>query len=276
MRLGGPISNAPEDPAELAQAHKDFGFAAAYCPKVELSDKDRIAAIEKAFKEADVVIAEVGAWCNMIAVEDDERKKNQQYVCERLALADEVGARCCVDYVGTLEPGKSWSHYAENLTQETFDMIVELARKILREVKPRRAKLTFEMMESIPPDSVDSCAEMVKAVDHPGFGVHLDPVNLILTPRQYFATGKLLEECFRKLGPWIASAHAKDIKIRNELSLHLDETRPGLGNLDYHTYVRGINSLDADVPLMLEHLKTEEDYAAARDYIVSVQREVDG
>ena len=133
MRLGGPIFNTSDDPAELAQAHRDFGFTAARCPEVELSDKSRIAAIEKAFKEADVVIAEVLAWRNMIEAEDDVRQKNQQYVCQRLALADEVGARCCVDFAGTFEPGKGYGHHPENLTDETFDMIVELVRKILGE-----------------------------------------------------------------------------------------------------------------------------------------------
>jgi len=32
IRLGGPVFNAPQDPEELALAHRKLGYRAAYCP----------------------------------------------------------------------------------------------------------------------------------------------------------------------------------------------------------------------------------------------------
>ena len=66
IRLGGPVFNSSDDPVELARAHRKLGYRAAYCPRVALEDKQRIAAIEKAFKAEDVVIAEVGVWVNIM------------------------------------------------------------------------------------------------------------------------------------------------------------------------------------------------------------------
>ncbi len=272
IRLGGPIFDTPNDPEELARAHLTCGYRAAYCPEVSLSDKEYISELRRAFEKYKIVIAEAGAWCNLISVNNSERKKNFKYVCERLALADEIGAHCCVDFIGTFDPDSSWGPHPDNLSVNTFELAVDTIRRILDEVKPGQAKFALEMMQWTFPDSVDSYVELIHAVDRSSFGAHMDPVNLIVSPRLYFDNGALIRECFQKLGKWIVSCHAKDIILRNKLSLHLDEVRPGLGNLDYKTYLTELNRLPNEVPIMLEHLSSAEEYAMARDYLSRLLR----
>jgi sugar phosphate isomerase/epimerase len=141
-------------------------------------------------------------------------------------------------------------------------------------VKPKRAKFVIEMMPWVIPDSPDSFLELVKAVDRPEFGVHLDPVNIINSPRRYFENAKLLEECFDKLGKWIISCHAKDSLLSDQLTTHVSEVRPGTGGLDYRTYLRGLEALPQDAPLLIEHLSSQDEYDLARDYIFSVGKEI--
>src|SRR5438046_964547 len=95
IRLGGPIFLKSDDPRELAREHRRLGYSAAYCPSAKAADTQRIHAIEEAFAKENVVIAEVGAWCNMLDPDDEKRRQNLAYVTERMALADAVGARCC-------------------------------------------------------------------------------------------------------------------------------------------------------------------------------------
>src|SRR5687768_9059362 len=102
IRLGGPILERFDDPAELAAAHVAAGYRAALIPYDWVEEEDPVRAARKAFADADVLLAEAGAWCNLIATDDATRKKNFEYVCRRLSLADALGARCCVDYLGTL------------------------------------------------------------------------------------------------------------------------------------------------------------------------------
>src|SRR5438552_4302099 len=90
VRLGGPIFLRADDPDGLAREHRRLGYSAAYCPNATLSDPDRIRAIEKAFAAENVVIAEVGAWKNMLDPDAAKRKQNLDYVVERCALADAV------------------------------------------------------------------------------------------------------------------------------------------------------------------------------------------
>jgi sugar phosphate isomerase/epimerase len=277
IRLGAPLLQELKDPLELAQAHAALGYRAAFCPSdLSTNDIPRIHAVRRAFREHDILIAEVIAWRNLIPRDNAMRAAAYDFVCERLALADEVGARCCVTFGGTLDLDTSWTPHPDNLSRDTFDLIVGIVRNILDDVKPSRTLLVLEMMATVFPNSADSYLALIEAVDRPGLGVHLDPVNLITSPRHYWNSGALIEECFDKLGRWLASAHAKDIIWRPERGFHLAETIPGRGVLDFRTYLSRLKQLSRDVPLMLEHLHTTDEYRRGYDHIRSIQVHLEG
>jgi len=52
--------------------------------------------------------------------------------------------------------------------------------------------------------------------------------------------------------------------------VHFEEVVPGRGQLDYSTYLGELAKLGREVPLMLEHLKTAEEYDEGRLYIRQV------
>jgi sugar phosphate isomerase/epimerase len=272
IRLGGPSFAKTDDPEALALAHRKLGYRAAYCPAVALKDTDRIRALSEAFAKHDVVIAEVGRWCNLLDADPGKRRQNLAGVTEGLALAEAIGARCCVDIAGSFSRTSWFGPDPENLSPLAFDVVVENARKIIDAVKPKRAKFCYEMMGWALPDSPDSCLKLLKAVDRPAFGVHLDPCNLVNSPERFYHNTALLDECFDKLGQWIVSCHAKDLTWDVEMNVHFREVAPGKGSLDYTTYLKRLAELPQGPPLMLEHLNTAEEYAGARDYILEVGR----
>jgi sugar phosphate isomerase/epimerase len=274
MRLGGPISEKCPDPAAWTAAVKRLGYRAAYCPLPPQADDAMVKAYADAAKAADIVIAEVGAWSNPIDPDPAKAKAAFEKNVSGLALADRIGARCCVNIAGSRNP-KSWhGPSAEDLTKETFDLIVQTVRGILDAVKPTRAFYTLECMQWTPPHTADEYVELLKAVDRKQFGVHFDPVNMIWSPERYYHTGDILREFVAKLGPRIRSCHCKDITLSNELTVHLSEIRPGLGGLDYKTFLKEISGLDPDTSIMLEHLKSDEEYKQAAESIRSVAKEV--
>lgn len=258
VRLGGPVFVETEDPEELAKAHRDLEYRAAYCPNISLDDSSRIKATSEAFAKHDVVIAEVGRWCNLLDGDPEKRRENLQNVTEGSALAEEIGALCCVDIAGSYNPEVWYGPHPDNLSQEFFDETVENARKIIDAVKPKRAKFGFEMMGWSIPDSPDSYLKLIEAVDREAFGVHLDPCNLVNSPERFYRNADLIVECFEKLGPWIVSCHAKDLTWDVEMNVHFREVTPGQGSIDYKTYLRKLASLPHDAPLMLEHCENAE------------------
>jgi sugar phosphate isomerase/epimerase len=270
VRLGGPIFAKTDDPEELAQAHVKLGYRAAYCPNVPLADSVRIAAVAEAFKKHDVVIAEVGCWVNLLDSNPEAQQTNRKRVIDGLALAEAVGALCCVDIAGSFSSTHWYGPHPDNLSSRFFDLAVENARTIVDAVKPRRAKFCYEMMGWSIPDSADSTLKLIKAIDRQAFAVHLDPCNLINCPERFYRNTVLLNECFDKLGRWIVSCHAKDLTWDIEMNVHFREVRPGLGSLDYKTYLDRLARLLQNPPLMLEHLPNAEEYDKARQHILEV------
>jgi sugar phosphate isomerase/epimerase len=270
IRLGGPVFIDSEDPGALAREHRRLGYRAAYVPKVELQDKDRIKAIIKEFAAQDVIIAEVGAWVNMLDPDAEKRRKNLAYVEQRLALAEEVGARCCVDIAGSYDAKIWYAPNPRNFSQAFIDATVENCRRLIDAVKPARTKFSIEMMPYNFPSGPDEYVKLLKAVDRKAFAVHLDVCNAINSPQRMYNNGTVIRECFQKLGPWIASCHGKDLAWEDSYQVCFREVIPGRGHIDYKTYLAELSQLPTEAPLMLEHLHGAEEYDEARKYVATV------
>jgi len=272
LRLGAPVSVPGDDPEALARAHREKGYRAAYCPNVRLDDAARLRDTVAAFARHDVVIAEVGRWVNLLDPDAEKRKKNLATVTEGLALAEATGARCCVDIAGSFSPTSWFGPHPENLSPRFFDAAVENARAIVDAVKPKRTTFCYEMMAWSLPDSPDACLRMVKAVDRKAFAVHLDPCNLVNSPTRYYAASELVRECYRKLGPLVASVHAKDLTWDVEMAVHFREVRIGTGSIDYGVLLAEHARHAPGAPLMLEHLPGDAEYDAAHAAVVEAGR----
>jgi len=272
MRLGGPILVPTQTPDGWVAALRELGYSAAACPVGPDSPQSDKVEYRRAAQRANIVIAEVGAWSNPICTDSAERAKTITSCQRRLALAEEMDARCCVNISGSR--GQQWNGPdPAHDSSETFDLIVETVRKILDAVKPTR---TFYALEPMPwglPDSPDSYLALMKAIDRKGFAVDLDAVNMINCPRRAYHTGDFLRECFAKLGPHIRCCHAKDIRLTQELIVHLDHCCPGEGVLDFHVFLKELAKLPPDTPVLLEHLGMAEEYQAGANYIRKVAAE---
>jgi len=272
--MGAPVGVNGEDPAALALACREKGYRAAYCPDIPIGDTERIRATVEAFARNDVVISEVGRWVNLLAADPEERRRNLQTVTDGLALAEAVGARCCVDIAGSFNATSWFGPDPENLSERFFDAAVENARKIIDAVKPTRTTFCYEMMAWSLPDSPDAALRMVDAVDRAAFSIHLDACNLVNSPARYYHSSDLIRECYARLGPRVASVHAKDLTWEIEMAIHFREVRPGKGSIDYAVLLAEHAKHAPDAPLMLEHLSSDADYDAARDHIMRVGGEV--
>lgn len=269
MRLGGPIFQKTNSPDAWAAAVRAKGYRAAYCPVAPDADNATVRAYEDAAREADLVIAECGAWSNPLS--KDEKIRNEALAnCRRqLDLADRIGARCCVNIAGSR--GAKWDGpCAEDLTEETFALIVESVRSIIDAVKPQRTHYSLETMPWMYPDSVESYERLIKAIDRERFAVHFDAVNLVNCPSRYFSNAALICEFVQRLGAKIKSCHLKDIRLAEDLTVHLSEVPPGTGGLNHHGLLTELNRLEPDLPVMLEHLPGEAEYDAAAKHVRNV------
>ena len=262
MRLGAPVFGF-STAGEWAEAHNKKGYRAAYWPLGDDAPVGQVNEFVRAAGDNDLVIAEVGIWNNMLDPDPEKRCRNFEMAVRRLETAEYVGARCCVNISGSRSAIWDGPHPL-NLTKETYDMVVEDTRRLIDAVAPVRTRYTLEPMPWMYPHDENDALDLIRDVDREGFAVHADMVNLINSYDKYMATGEMTERFFRALAPYIRSVHLKDTRIvPDRLTMHIDEALPGEGTFDYPVLLRNCAALDADLPLMIEHLRDEGEYDRA-------------
>jgi len=269
MRLGGYVKAPYEGPREWARHARRLGYRAAPFPVDHRAGEQVAEAYRSAAEEAGIVIAEVGAWGNPISPDGETRKEAIRFAQRQLELADRIGARVCVNITGTL--AEQWDGpHPGNFSDDAFALIVDSVREIIDAVKPERTCYALETMPWALPDSADAYLGLIAAIDRPQLAVHFDPVNMISSPRTFYRNADLIRDFVSKLGPYIRNAHAKDIALGGKLTVHLSETLPGTGRLDYAVFLTELNKLDPELTLVIEHLNTEEEYAQAYAHIKGI------
>ena len=270
MYLGISSSLAHTSPEYWAKKHTELGLKSVVFPVDCNVGEEKIMAYKKAADDAGLVIAEVGVWRNTLAADPAERAKWIDYAVEQLKMADRIEARCCVNVVGT-PYGPRWDGgYRQNFSTDAWDMAVKMIQEIIDRAAPTRTKFSIESMPWMIPSSPDEYLRLMKDVDRPQFGAHLDVVNMITSPDRYFFNDRFLDECFEKLGDQICSCHLKDIRLKEEYTFQLQECACGQGTLDIPRYIRLASSIREDMPMIIEHLITDEEYVDSVKWIATL------
>lgn len=271
MRLGVSTSFRTDTVENWITDHVNLGCKSVVFPLNCQDDSSRIKEFAKAAKENDLVIAEVGVWRNTLAADKDERKKWIDYAIGQLAMAEEIGAKCCVNVVGTPH-GPRWDGgYRENFSKETRKEIIQMIRTIIDEVKPKVTKYTMETMPWMVPADPDDYMQLIEEVDRDGFGIHLDLINMVTSPQKYFFLDEFMEETFEKLGNGILSCHLKDILLLEDFTFQLKECACGSGTMNIAKYLKMASDINPDMPMIIEHLKDDEEYRRSFAYVSSIR-----
>ncbi len=266
MRLGGEVKREYNSPEEWLAGVKALGYSAVYTPINYTADTATRRAYRECAEANDLVIGEVGVWRNCLALDDAERNAALEYAKQQLALADELGANCCVNIIGNR--GEIWDGFdPTNFDPDVYVLAVDSVREIIDAVKPKHTCYSIESMPWMVPDSPEAYLQLLEDVDREAFGVHLDYVNMINSPRRYLKSTEFIAHCFELLGPRIKSIHGKDSIMEKEYTTVIRETMPGKGTLDYVKILPMVEKLGKDTTFFIEHLPDFDSYKQASDYI---------
>ena len=267
MYLGLSSSLKHCSPKEWAETHKALGLKSVVFPVDCNAGEKLIDAYKEEAEKHGLLIAEVGIWRNTLAADMAEREKWIDYAIRQLKMADKIGAACCVNVVGT-PYGPRWDGgYRQNFSEELWQLAVKMIQRIIDEAKPVHTKFSIESMPWMIPSSPDEYLRLIKDVNRKEFGAHLDVVNMITSPERYFFNDKFLEECFSKLKGKICSCHLKDIRLKEEYTFQLQECACGQGTLDLELFAKLATAENAQMPMIIEHLSTDEEYLASLKYV---------
>lgn len=271
MRLGVSTSFTTESADKWIKAHKDLGCRSVVFPLSCNDENEKIKEFAAAAKENDILIAEVGVWRNTLSGDPSERKEMMDYAIRQLAMAEEIGARCCVNVVGTPH-GPRWDGgYAKNFDKETRVEIIKMIQTIIDEINPKNTKYSIEPMPWMVPTSPDDYLKLIDEVERDGFGIHLDLINMVTSPDRYFNLNDFMDECFEKLGNGICSCHLKDILLLQDFTFQLRESACGEGIMDIGRYLRKATDIDENMPMIIEHLNDDDEYRRSFEYVSKIR-----
>lgn len=90
---------------------------------------------------------------------------------------------------------------------------------------------------------------------------------MITTPKRYFYNDEFLKECFQKLHGTIVSCHLKDILLKQDYIFQLQECACGKGTLNIELYTQLATKENPHMPMIIEHLTTDEEYMTSVQYV---------
>jgi sugar phosphate isomerase/epimerase len=117
------------------------------------------------------------------------------------------------------------------------------------------------------PTGPQDYAKLIDEIDRDRFAVHMDVINMINSIDRYFNAEEFVDECVEILGTWIKSCHIKDVHLAEKYTVRLEECAPGCGEFPLIYYVSKINEIDPEMPVILEHLNTDEEYLKYLGYL---------
>lgn len=227
-----------------------------------------------AFESRGLIVAEVGYYCSIITPDEEVRRNNITKLKSAIKAADILGCHCVATISGSRDLRFHNAAHPDNWSAVAWQILIESCKEILEATENTGVKFCLEPTVRTNLNSVKALARIIEDVNHPNIGVVLDPVNLINIDT-YYQTTSLLNPLFDILRSRIVSAHAKDTLIEpTRLVLHINEAAPGKGNLDYYTFLRRMDELPMDTPLIIEHLGSDDEVKEAADFIYSVSREI--
>ena len=271
MLLGGTVAGKYSGPGEWEKLLAASRFKAVTAPFSCRTPREETDAYRAVCERRGVMIAEIGVWKNVFDPDPAAAAEAMDYAMGQLALAEEAGIPCCVNIAGTGGSAGWDAADRSNFTEETYRKIVASVREIIDSVNPKRAFYCLEPMPWMIPDSPEVYLQLIRDVDREQFAAHMDFVNMINSPRRSLAPEDFIEDCFSSLAPYIKSTHIKDTRMDPMLlTTVIRECSPGEGTLDYGRVLRIMDRwLPAGAPVLLEHMTTFEEYAAAYDYVAS-------
>ena len=269
MRLGTSSPLAHGSAEEWAKNQVALGCRAVVFPLSADDPDEKIDEYVNAAKSHDLLIAEVGIWRNAMSPDPEERKKQRDYCVRELQLADRIGARCAVNVAGAV--GSRWDgYYRENFTKDTRKEIVTMVREIIDRAEITNTYFTLEPMPWMVPTGPEDYVRLIEEVDRDRFSVHMDIINMTNSLERYYEAEAFVDRCAELLGNRIRSCHIKDIHLKEEYTFQLEECAPGQGEFPLRYYVQKMTGFDPDMPVILEHLNTDEEYIHYIDYLKEV------
>ncbi|MBI2941525.1 MAG: sugar phosphate isomerase/epimerase [Chloroflexi bacterium] len=192
-----------------------------------------------------------GYWQCLIHPDGSQRAQAVRTLQAALRVAGWLGAYAIDTGPGSLNPRGPWLPHPDNWSATSRRQLIRSLRECASAAEDAGVYLGLESHQLVTLKTPEIARDVLDAVDSPWVRCDLDPANWI-TLETAFDTGAAIDRMFDLLGHHIVSGHAKDSVIQDRLTIHIDACCPGTGTLDFRTYLRRMEELSPEYPLIVE------------------------
>jgi sugar phosphate isomerase/epimerase len=263
MKLG-VVGLLPEDFRTISHSHLEtihslglatacFHGQASALFDVTTEDCQRV---KQVYAEAGMEIVQFGIGYKECLFHPDASVR--QEVIRKIARGIEVGkalgAHVCLIRPGSMNPNGSFAPSPKNYEVGCWERLIETLRVVADKAEQEGQTLVIETYATTIMNSPETNVAVVKAVGSERIRIVMDYVNHFQSLDQVYNSTKRINHIFDVMGEVCPVAHCKDIRVGDELALHLHEDAPGEGELDIATALRRWHTLRPNGYMLLEHL----------------------
>ncbi len=274
MRLGVMTTVLPRPSIEaVAAAVREAGLAAVQLnldsaglePLPEALDEATARRIGAAFAREGIEVSAVSGTFNAI---DPDRAWRAACICRvglLTARCEALGTRVITLCTGTRNPASMWRHHPDNGSPDAWAEMVETMRALVQPAEMYGVDLAFEPEVVNVVDTAEKAERLIRETGSPRLRLVMDPANYFHPDMLPHMTA-VLEEVFARVGPFIALAHAKDVRPPDPGGDECVRPAAGTGVLDYPAYLRLLRASGYDGGLIM-HSLSEAELPASRDFV---------
>jgi sugar phosphate isomerase/epimerase len=248
---------------------RELGFSVASWHLHDLSlaaDRDRLLRARETLHEGDLELCQLlpPQYPSLVHPDPAVRAAGVDALARVIRAAVVLGAGSVYVRPGSMNEAGPWTPHPDNHRPETRDRLVESLRDLVPRAAEAGVLLALEGHAVSPLDTAGVVRELLDRVGSPALRFNADPVNFIRTIDQAYDSTSLIDEMFDTLGDVVVAAHAKDVTVGEKLVVHVDECVPGLGHLDWDTFLHRFEACCPRGAVLIEHLPEEKVPAARR------------
>ncbi len=282
----------PHDLQETIRRVKAMGFSTV---QLDLSFKDldmgpgkitreKCHRIRDAFRDANLPICCISGYTNIVHPDPAERGRRVGYLKEIIRHARDLGSPYVISETGTFATDSDWVHHPKNKTREGYEDCLRVVKGLVQEAFDSGAMFLVENYVNNVVGSIEEVQRLFADVNHTALGLLLDPTNYYDDSNIGDIDGQL-NRIFDALADRVKIAHAKDCKrteaVAEKHAEKLDASEahtfrgagsvelpaPGKGALNYDLYVRRLAQKHPNIPLIVEHVDSEEEADRAKRFV---------
>ena len=209
-----------------------------------------------------------GSYPCLISTDESVRREAVRIVQNIVRRASEVGSLNASIRPTSLHPTRQWAPHPDNFLPETEDRMVKSLTEIGATADDYGIPVTLECAETTVLTNPAKIKRIIERTGSPWIKVNADVTNFAKDIPTIYNSTAMIDEVFDVLGPYIVTAHLKDVDLEPTHQVRFTEVVPGKGILDWDTLLRRFEALLPDGYALIEHLNDYDKVVQARNFVV--------